>query len=122
MLLDQITNSGWAYFSVFLTMLFHSQLFIGHVFRFDGDAEDAVLAIHTDNLHLDLFANTQSITRIFNSVLADFLSFENSINFRGHFDDRLLGINFLDLTDNNSAALIDRNIVGERVFFHLLEA
>ena len=52
-------------------MLSHCSLFIGHVFRLDGNAQYAILAIDGNNFYFYFIAYAQRISCIFNTVNTD---------------------------------------------------
>ncbi|KPW29715.1 hypothetical protein ALO95_05579 [Pseudomonas syringae pv. antirrhini] len=121
---QQVTNSGrTSAFSDFrlATQALDRFFLVFNVFRLDGQADYAALAVNADDLGFDLFAFFQNVTRVFNAVTADFGGFEGRFDVVGQGDDGAFGVNFFNDTANDSALVIDSDVLGERIAFQLLD-
>src|SRR5690606_18852379 len=92
------------------------------VFSLDRQADDTALAVNADDLGFNFVADVQHVARIFNAVTADFGGFQSTFDLVSQGDYSALGVNFLDGTGDDGAFLVQRNEVGERIVFQLLDA
>ena len=100
----------------------HGFFLVFNVFRLDGQADNAALTVDTNDLGFDFIANVQDVASIFNAVTADFGGFQSAFDVVCQSDDGAFGVNFLDGTGDDAAFLVQRNEVGERIVFQLLDA
>src|SRR5690554_983285 len=122
LLLDQITNGGRTGDQHFLlAQILHGFLLVLDVLGLDRQADDAGLAVNTDDLGFDFVADVQHVARIFNAVTADFGGLQGTFDVVTQGNYRTLGVNFLDGTGNDAAFLVQGNEVGERIVFQLLD-
>src|SRR5690606_16462279 len=122
---DQITNGGRAgsrFYVLLGTQFLHRVLLVLNVFRLDGQADNAALAVDADDLGFDFVAFLQHVARIFNAVTADFGRLQRGFDIVAQIDDGALGVNFFHGTANDAALVIDGGVVGERIVFQLLDA
>src|SRR5690554_267466 len=104
LLLDQITNGGRTGGQHFLlAQILHGFLLVLDVLGLDRQADDAGLAVNTDDLGFDFVADVQHVARIFNAVTADFGGLQGTFDVVTQGNYRTLGVNLLDGTGNDAA-------------------
>ncbi len=103
-------------------MLANRLTLVCDVLGFDGQADQPVLAVNADHLHLDLITGVEHITCVFHPVDADLRCLQNAVDVFCQIDDGFLGFNFPDHAFNDRAPVIDRGVIGEGVLIQLLDA
>src|SRR5690606_40658794 len=76
---DQITNGGRAGGRLYVLLgaqFLDCVFFVLDVFRLDGQADDAALAVDADDLGFDFVAFLQHVARVFDAIPADFGRFQ----------------------------------------------
>src|SRR5579884_3081109 len=100
---------------VFLQRLLHLVLVLGA----DRELQHTALAIHADELGLDLVADLQMLGGIVDALLGDVVGAQVALHAFGELDGRTPGIDLLDPAADDAAARMRRHVLAERILLEL---